>query len=987
MKTANTNTVNVDNYRKLVKTYLDLHAYQAALFWADKVVALTSSPRDVYWLAQCMFLLKQYHRASHLLRSRNLDKNYVLCNCLTVKCLLEANEPNEALQVMNSIDLDLLIHGTSVQASYPSSVESLLFDDTPKNQVFSNVLLLKGKVLESMDNRGLAAECYKQALQHDVYCYEAFDALIKYQMLTASEEQDLLNSLPVMQQCNSEEAEILLALYESKLKKYHTPSAGRITENKMVAELISVSIPSLPNTPVVTPTSISTPNVARNNDKNLIKSEMKVEQMHVEGAVDKTTLSKLRDSLDMQVAEAERRYYNCDYQQCSELTEAILKEDPYHSGCLPVHISCQVELKLSNKLFSLAHNLVDLYPNLAISWFAVGCYYYIIGKSDYARRYLAKATCLDRLFGPAWLAYGHSFAIENEHDQAMAAYFKASQLMKGCHLPLLYIGLECGLTNNIRLAEKFFKQAQNIAPDDPFVMHEMGVIAFQNMNFKAAEKHFRDALARVKKIKSDLIPKRWESLLNNLGHTCRKLKKYDEALEFHHQALLLSPQSASTYSAIAFNHALVGHTEEAVDWFHKALGLRNDDSFCTTMLNYVIEQLTEEKPPYPDAPDYIPKFDIETKVDASQSLNERSPSMGPSEMSMSIEVDMADASGMVRDIGRPKHIRVMAGALEGDVFIGPKAEEHRGLLAIKYPMEHGIVTDWNDMEKIWTYIYSKDQLSIFSEEHPVLLTEAPLNPRPNREKAAEILFESFNVPALFISMQAVLSLYSTGRTTGVVLDAGDGVTHAVPIYEGFAMPHSIMRVDIAGRDVSRYLRLLLRKEGINFRTTAEFETVRTIKEKACYLANNPLKEESVDTEHINYTLPDGNVIQIGPARFRAPEVLFRPDLIGEECEGLHEVLVYSIQKSDLDLRKVLFKNIVLSGGSTLFKGFGDRLLSEIKKLSPKDVQIKISAPQERLYSTWIGGSILASLDTFKKMVVSKREFDEEGQRAVHRKTF
>lgn len=161
--------------------------------------------------------------------------------------------------------------------------------------------------------------------------------------------------------------------------------------------------------------------------------------------------------------------------------------------------------------------------------------------------------------------------------------------------------------------------------------------------------------------------------------------------------------------------------------------------------------------------------------------------------------------------------------------------------------------------------------------------------------------------------------YSTGRTTGVVLDSGDGVTHAVPIYEGFAMPHSIMRVDVAGRDVSRYLKLLLRKEGTNFRTTAEFETVRTIKETACYLSNNPMKEESVDTEHINYLLPDGSTIKIGPARFRAPEVLFRPDLIGEEYEGIHEVLMYSIQKSDLDLRKVLFKNIVLSGGSTLFK--------------------------------------------------------------------
>lgn len=109
-------------------------------------------------------------------------------------------------------------------------------------------------------------------------------------------------------------------------------------------------------------------------------------------------------------------------------------------------------------------------------------------------------------------------------------------------------------------------------------------------------------------------------------------------------------------------------------------------------------------------------------------------------------------------IGRPKHVRVMAGALEGDLFVGPKAEEHRGLLSIRYPMEHGIVTDWNDMERIWTYIYSKDQLSTFSEEHPVLLTEAPLNPRKNREKAAEIFFETFNVPAWFVSMQAVLSL-------------------------------------------------------------------------------------------------------------------------------------------------------------------------------------------------------------------------------------
>ncbi|KAL8604948.1 Beta-centractin [Nucella lapillus] len=338
-------------------------------------------------------------------------------------------------------------------------------------------------------------------------------------------------------------------------------------------------------------------------------------------------------------------------------------------------------------------------------------------------------------------------------------------------------------------------------------------------------------------------------------------------------------------------------------------------------------------------------------------------------------------------IGRPKHVRVMAGALEGDTFIGPEAEEHRGLMSIRYPMEHGIVKDWNDMERIWQYIYSKDQLQTFSEEHPVLLTEAPLNPRRNREKAAEIFFETFNVPALFISMQAVLSLYATGRTTGVVLDAGDGVSHAVPVYEGFALPHSVRRVDVAGRDVSRYLRLLLRKEGMHLRTSAEFEVVRQIKERTCYLSINPLKEESADTEKVQYTLPDGTSVEIGPARFRAPELLFRPDLIGEECEGIHEVLSHSIQKSDVDLRKTLYSNIVLSGGSTLFKGFGDRLLSELKKLAPKDIKIRISAPQERLYSTWIGGSILASLDTFRKMWVSKREYHEEGVKAIHRKTF
>lgn len=344
-------------------------------------------------------------------------------------------------------------------------------------------------------------------------------------------------------------------------------------------------------------------------------------------------------------------------------------------------------------------------------------------------------------------------------------------------------------------------------------------------------------------------------------------------------------------------------------------------------------------------------------------------------------------------VGRPKYIRVMAGGLEGDTFIGKSAEQHRGLLSIKYPMEHGTVVDWNDMELIWQYIFSKDQLATFAEEHPVLITESPVNPRRNRERTAEILFETFNVPALFISMQAVLSLYASGRTTGVVLDSGDGITQAVPIYEGFAIPLSIVRTDVAGRDITKFLKFLIRKEGLTLNTTAEFEVIKNLKEQACYITSNTSRAlddlvAAGDPERMSYTLPDGHSIEIGTSsRIKAPEILFRPDLIGSESEGIHEVLVNSIAKSDLELRKVFLENIVLSGGSTLFKGFGERLLSEVKKAVPRNSHIKIFSSPKRLYSTWTGGSILANLGSFKRMWVSKQEYEEEGLRAIHRKTF
>ncbi|CAK3950020.1 actin [Lecanosticta acicola] len=343
-------------------------------------------------------------------------------------------------------------------------------------------------------------------------------------------------------------------------------------------------------------------------------------------------------------------------------------------------------------------------------------------------------------------------------------------------------------------------------------------------------------------------------------------------------------------------------------------------------------------------------------------------------------------------VGRPKHLRVLAGGLEGDVFIGKKAQELKGLLKIRYPLEHGIVTDWDDMEKIWQHIYHED-LKTLSEEHPVLLTEAPLNPRTNRDTAAQILFETFNVPALYTSIQAVLSLYASGRTTGIVLDAGDGVSHAVPVYEGFAIPNSIRRIDVAGRDVTEELQRLLRKSGHIFHTSAEKEIVRNIKEQTSYVAIDPRKEEKewhnassrgAESKVTEYTLPDGKKLKVGSERFRAPEILFDPELIGLEWPGLHQIVVDSINRTDMDLRKALYGNIVLSGGSTMIKGFGDRLLQEVQRLAVKDMRIKIFAPPERLYSTWIGGSILAGLSTFRKMYVTIDDWHENPD-IIHQK--
>jgi len=337
-------------------------------------------------------------------------------------------------------------------------------------------------------------------------------------------------------------------------------------------------------------------------------------------------------------------------------------------------------------------------------------------------------------------------------------------------------------------------------------------------------------------------------------------------------------------------------------------------------------------------------------------------------------------------VGRPRSrsTSIMVGMSgQKDTYVGDEAQSKRGVLTLKYPIQNGIVIDWDNMERIWHHTFY-NELRVQPDQHPVLLTEAPLNPMANREKMFQIIFETFCCPAMYISIQAVLSLYASGRTTGLVLDMGDGVVHVVPMYEGFTLPHAIERINLAGRDLTDYLAKMLTERGYSFTSSSELEIVRDIKEKLCYVAPNFERAMESIVEEETYTLPDGQVISVGNERFRCPEAFFQPSFVGMEASGIDQMVHKSIMQSDIDLRKELYGNIVLSGGSSMFSGIAERLEQDVKTLAPSSTNVKVIAPPERKYSVWIGGSVLASLSTFPQMWVSGDDYDETGPSVTSR---
>ncbi|KAK7103797.1 actin-related protein 2 [Littorina saxatilis] len=335
-----------------------------------------------------------------------------------------------------------------------------------------------------------------------------------------------------------------------------------------------------------------------------------------------------------------------------------------------------------------------------------------------------------------------------------------------------------------------------------------------------------------------------------------------------------------------------------------------------------------------------------------------------------------------------------------DLMVGDEASQLRSMLEVNYPMDNGIVRNWEDMIHVYDHTFGPDRLNVDTQKARILLTEPPMNPMKNREKMVEVMFEKYKFDSVHIAIQAVLTLYAQGLLTGVVVDSGDGVTHICPVYDGFSLPHLTRRLDIAGRDITKYLIKLLLLRGYAFNHSADFETVRMLKEKLCYTAYDVEQEQKLALETTvlvePYVLPDGRIIKVGGERFEAPEALFQPHLINVDGVGVAELLFNTIQAADMDTRPDFYKHIVLSGGSTMYPGLPSRLEREIKQLYLERVlkgdtsrlskfKIRIEDPPRRKHMVFLGGSVLADImkdkDDFWMM---RSEYEENGIKVLEK---
>ncbi|KAM9960763.1 hypothetical protein ACTFIW_009913 [Dictyostelium discoideum] len=346
-------------------------------------------------------------------------------------------------------------------------------------------------------------------------------------------------------------------------------------------------------------------------------------------------------------------------------------------------------------------------------------------------------------------------------------------------------------------------------------------------------------------------------------------------------------------------------------------------------------------------------------------------------------------------VGRTKYYEVLYGAPNKKViFAGDEVETQKTNISIKHPIERGSIINWDDMEKLLNYSFHQ-VLNISCDQYPILITDSPFNSKINRERMTQLLFETYNSKLASVTNRASLSLIGSGKESAIIAHCGFGESYSVPIYQGKIITKAMSHLPLGGNDLSNYLMEFLKNRDYKFNTYNENLIVNDIKEKLGYVSlnyNMDMQKAATNISSIKeYELVDGRVISLTNELFQSTEPLFQPSLIGCESSsssvsgGIHEHIYNSFLKCDVQERIQLQNSIVITGGSTLFKGFSERLSNELSNLSPSSLKLNIFEIPDRRNLSWIGGSIFSSLSTFRQHWISLEDYDEYGPQIVNTK--
>ncbi|KAK1778232.1 hypothetical protein QBC45DRAFT_353765 [Copromyces sp. CBS 386.78] len=537
--------------------------YESAIFIGDKLLAMTNDDNDAFFLAQVHFAAGNYTRAQALLVKQDLLTSNPSCRYLAAHCLIKQNNFVEALAILGEHTPTHLfatnakrkttqgVRAATARAnSKTSSRHHDQGDDIPEEDISNrryeaSMCYLRGLCYAKQNAFDRAKEAYKDALRIDVQCFEAFSQLVKNSLMSPDEEDEFMQSLafnsirapgddPDME---DEPADYVQMLYQTQLSKYHNPHA------------FNTAIESL------------------------------------------STHYGLENNADILLAKADLLYTQCRFKDALAITESILMDDKYNFAVYPIHLACLYELRKTNVLFLIAHELADTHPDEPCTWLAVGVYYFTTGKIADARRYFSKASMMDANFGPAWIGFAHTFAAEGEHDQAVTAYSTAARLFTGTHLPQVFLGMQNHAMNNMTAAEEFLKTAYSLCKTDPLLLNEMGIVLYHQDRLKEAVKMFASALKIAAETDSD--PHAWLGARTNLGHALRRLRKNDEALKEFDQVLRDGGKDAQIFCAKGLIYLDQERPEEAVQVLHEALAIHPQDPIATELLNKALEESAE----------------------------------------------------------------------------------------------------------------------------------------------------------------------------------------------------------------------------------------------------------------------------------------------------------------------------------------------------------------------------------------------------------